>query len=48
MGNTFVDAKEGEVCGGRQGPWCDDGLKCVGPDLAVDGQGKCEKEGNLI
>ena len=46
--NTLVDAKEGESCGGEQGPWCDDGLRCVGQDLANDGQGTCEKKGNFF
>jgi len=37
------DAKEGEACGGEQGPWCQEHLTCLGQDLE-GGQGKCQKK----
>ena len=43
--NAYLEATEGERCGGRQGPWCGDGLRCIGRALLVDGQGTCIREG---
>lgn len=40
-------AKEGEACGGRQGPWCEEGFQCIGKAVLVDGQGTCRRDGIL-
>ena len=45
--NPYLEAKEGERCGGRSGPWCEKGLRCIGKALEVDGQGTCVREGML-
>jgi len=37
------DVKEGGACGGEQGPWCQEHLKCLGQDLE-GGQGKCQRK----
>ena len=40
-------AVEGERCGGRGGPWCLEGLLCVGKTQEVDGQGTCRNSSKL-
>ena len=43
--NVDVESKEGERCGGRSGPGCEEGLQCIGKALEVNGQGTCIRQG---
>ena len=44
---TEIKAKEGERCANTSGPFCDDGLTCIGKIQLVNGLGTCRQIGTF-